>query len=274
MMPRLAQDQKLDLTPVLRGITRKNVKQMLPAIVGGVRAAARDKLALDADLEDLDHFLDAIIEETPRDEDMPEEGEMGGGEMGGGEMGANPEGEDDEPVEALAKAREFLKEHVSPEIMSQFDEILGNAAENPAGGEPPPPPGGEEPDMTDDEPPDFPGKPELVTKSAMDEAIQAGVAAGRRAERSITEARDAVRPYVGELKLSFDSAEQVYRHTLKMLNVKNADKMHEDALRPILDALPRPGAKRVEQRLAADAAPAGATSFDTRFPATARITQL
>ena len=97
-------------------------------------------------------------------------------------------------------------------------------------------------------------------KKAMDAAIKAAAKAGaaeaRATERAIRQAERDVLPYVGELSMTFDSAEQVYRHTLKTLGVTEADTIHVSALPTILKMQPKPGAKPVvvDKALAADAA--------------------
>jgi hypothetical protein len=68
----------------------------------------------------------------------------------------------------------------------------------------------------------------------------------------------------------------VYRTALKALGMdaKKVDKMHPDALLPVLEAQPRPGARRPNQggpRMAADAKIEGG-SFAERFDFTKNIT--
>lgn len=74
--------------------------------------------------------------------------------------------------------------------------------------------------------------------------------------------------------MTFDSAEDVYRKALKMLGVRNADKVRDPAaLRIILEGQPKPGERRAANtgsRQAADSA-AAARGFAERFPEVARI---
>ncbi len=99
----------------------------------------------------------------------------------------------------------------------------------------------------------------MVTKDELTKSISAAVKAQRENDRATFTALDEVRPYVGELKgMTFDSAEQVYRHTLKGMKVPGIDGVHGSALKTILNLQPKPGA-RAEQ--AHDAAP-DATAID------------
>lgn len=131
-----------------------------------------------------------------------------------------------------------------------------------------------------DEPPPFRGKPEIkdtkdmVTKPAMDAAIKSAVeAATRHATKNQRDIRDAerkVRPWVGDLAMAHDSAEEVYRTALKMMDVRT-EGVHPSAFPVILEMQPLPGAraKGREPRIAADAA--GTRSFADRFPDVGRI---
>lgn len=100
----------------------------------------------------------------------------------------------------------------------------------------------------------------MVTKDEMTEAVRLAVDSAtkrvRDAERGVRTALAQVKPWVGDLpaSLAFDSAAAVHRHAAKMLRVKGADTMHADALLPVIEAQPRPGAR--PPALAHDAAAA------------------
>jgi 8-oxo-dGTP pyrophosphatase MutT (NUDIX family) len=132
--------------------------------------------------------------------------------------------------------------------------------------------------MAGDTPPPFKGMPEvgggMVTKDSMHKEIKA---ATEKLQRQMREARDAerfVKPWVGEIAMAHDSAEGVYRATLKMLNVKDADKMHRDALLPVLTAQPQLSAKKntTTTTVAMDAATTN--DYESSFPMTSRIGML
>ncbi len=93
----------------------------------------------------------------------------------------------------------------------------------------------------------------MVTKDEMSASIAKAVKVQRENDRATFLALDKVRPYVGELKgMTFDSAEQVFRHTLKALKVPRYDTIHASALETILEREPKPGARA---EIAVDAAP-------------------
>jgi ADP-ribose pyrophosphatase YjhB (NUDIX family) len=86
---------------------------------------------------------------------------------------------------------------------------------------------------------------DMVTKPAMDQAIQAAVKQTRETERGIRAALAEVTPWVGEIpaSMAFDSGADVYRHALVMRGVDGAKTLHADALLPILKTLPKAGAR-------------------------------
>jgi hypothetical protein len=93
----------------------------------------------------------------------------------------------------------------------------------------------------------------MVTKDELTTTVAAAIKATRDGDRATFRALDKARPYVGELKgMTFDSAEQVFRHTLKALKVPGVDGVHASALETILDLQPKLGAR---PEIASDAAP-------------------
>lgn len=114
----------------------------------------------------------------------------------------------------------------------------------------------------------------MVSKQAMDEAIQAAVAGERRNGSETRAALDFVRPWVGELSstLALDSAEKVHRQCLRMMGVDGADTIHASALPAVIKAHPKPGASRQvedERPLATDSATR--KGFGERFGDAGRI---
>lgn len=111
-----------------------------------------------------------------------------------------------------------------------------------------------------------------ITKAAMDKAIKLAQDRAIQNQRAIRDAERFVRPWVGDLAM--DAAARpsdVYRAALKALNVPGMDKVHPDALKPILQAQPRPSQRLVTQRsIAQDSGDGG--SFLDRFPDAAKIT--
>jgi hypothetical protein len=119
---------------------------------------------------------------------------------------------------------------------------------------------------------------QVVTKTAMDAAIQAAVTKAQetaiRNQRAIRNAERFVRPWVGDLAMDAARPSDIYRATLKALGMdaKQVDKMHADALLPVLESRPKPSARaRTSERyIAQDAKPEA--SFLERFPDAKNIT--
>jgi hypothetical protein len=122
-----------------------------------------------------------------------------------------------------------------------------------------------------------------VTKAAMDHAIRVAQDAAIRNQRAIRDAERFVRPWVGDIAM--DSAmhpADIYRGALKAIGVRDADKLHPDALRPILEAQPKPGARVMYERqqngrrpsVAQDSNVEVKTSFAERFPDAMKITTM
>jgi uncharacterized protein len=81
-------------------------------------------------------------------------------------------------------------------------------------------------------------------KKAMDEAL----AGERQRQRDVREAERFVRPWIGDLKIAYDSAEDVYKAALEARG-KNVKDVHPSAYRAILEMMPKPGEHaRVEAR--------------------------
>jgi hypothetical protein len=116
-----------------------------------------------------------------------------------------------------------------------------------------------------------------VTKTAMDAAIAAAVKGERDKATAAREAERFVRPWVGELAMAHDSAEDVYHTALGALGLdaKKFDGCSAAALRAVIETQPRPGQRpghKPATTIAADAA--GVPAFDKLFPDAARISSL
>lgn len=234
--PRLAQDAALgDLTPFLKGVSRKSLKSELPRIVRAMQNHFKGKLAQDADLEDLKEVIEVFTDPAvapigeDEDDDTPE-----------------PVAQDDE---LMGKIREMLGEKLGPEEAARVMAALG------------------EPAAAKDEPPPTPGTPPApVTKQAMDQALAKAQKDGEQAAvKRWTEIRTAeqeCRPILGEI-VAQDSAEAVYKMAL---DAKGID---------LTDTPPSAYRALVKMALAQDQAPqtprvamdsAAQKSFRDRFP--------
>ena len=95
---------------------------------------------------------------------------------------------------------------------------------------------------------------QVVTKTAMDAAIQAAVTKAQEAairnQRNIRNAERFVRPWVGDLAMDAARPADVYRAALLALGMdaKRVKDMHPDALVPVLELRPRPTNRVVRNR--------------------------
>lgn len=236
--PRLAQDAALgDLTPFLKGVSRKSLKSELPRIVRAMQNHFKGKLAQDADLEDLKEvievFTDPAVAPIGEDEDDDT-------------VEPKPVAQDDE---LMGKMREMLGERLGPEEAARVMAALG------------------EPAAANDEPPPTPNTPAPpVTKQAMDAALAKAQKDGEQAAvKRWTEIRTAeqeCRPILGEI-VAQDSAEAVYKMAL---DAKGVD---------LTDTPPSAYRALVKMALAQDQAPqtprvamdsASVQSFNQRYP--------
>jgi Ni,Fe-hydrogenase III component G len=260
LAPRLAQDSAIDLRPILRDVTAKNFSTKRPLITTEIRRAVAGNLAQDADVEDLPAMLDQI-------ESLAGEASQ----AVGGEVGSDPEnpmvdpdeeekGDEPPPVEAEGESdkneiEDFLRDKLSPE---DLDTVCAMMKASKAGG------------AIDEESDEDKEKREMEAGNAMDSRIADAIAANDKKHAAIADALRAVRPWTGELNIAFDSADQVYRHTLTALGVAEGKTAHKDALTAILAVQPKPGVRvSTEPRLAHDAA--AAKGFAERFPSASRI---
>jgi len=292
LQPRLAQDAQIDYRTIpLHMVKNGNFQKVRPAIERAVRRAVHGKLAQDADIQDLADLLNALSNGNGGEVDYDQEMSPVSQPMPQGLSG----GRDAEPEDTVAKIKEFLRGQVPDDILAQLDAFL---ADNSAGAPPvntPPPSNGQDaaPPLTpatdeDDEEEKAEdevtpvqeevlktdsanGRTELLKVSAASDiktAMDAAIKRERANQKAIREAERFVRPWVGELP-AMDAAgpEDVYRSALKAVGVANADKLHSDALRPILEAQPKAGSEQTRfhpATLAADAAPS--QNFFERFP--------
>lgn len=290
--PKLAADANIALNPLLAGVTGKNMKSKRDQIAAAVKTAVTGKLAADADVDDIADMLEGI-EEICRAEEEPAASSLDDNPAGNANSAVPPFAREDEDARdevpgITPEAEAFLKSKLSPEDYAALCDMSK--------------PAGEDDDVTvvqtdddpatagdrrraADEPPPFPGRPtpggKLVTKEAMDAAIAAASTSTekrvRAQMRSISDAHNDVKPYVGDItSMAFDSAEGVYRHALKMMQVEGADTIHESALKTILGMQPKAVKRQGANTPAMDALGGGGSNgggavpgIATRFPGVA-----
>jgi hypothetical protein len=264
LKPKLAADAKLDLNPILAGVTAANWLVSKPLIA----SAIKPKLAKDADLDSVMQLLDSL--------DGGDEDDL---DVGLDDEPAEMPAVDASPVDDICS---MLKGKISDEDMSAIESKLRGLKL--AGDEEDTPPAAaakpdDKPAM--DNPPPTPGtnapggkpateKDDSVSKPAMDAAINTAVKAAEAATikrlNDIADAKEVAHAYVGKLSVAFDSAESVYRTALETLGVK-VDGIHPSAFRAVLEAQPKPGF--VQPRIAQDSAVP--VDFASAFPNAGRL---
>jgi 8-oxo-dGTP pyrophosphatase MutT (NUDIX family) len=252
LSPILAADAAIDLNPVLAGITQANFKTTRAGVLERLNTALKGKIAQDANLDQVTQLLDAL-------EDCEEiEG-----------ADTNPEtGEPAKPAGGEGEAEKFLKGKLSAEDFSAYDGMRkgGRALD-----ETPEQKTEREKKEADEKAAKDAAMKDMVSKPAMDAAIADATVKTKTeviaAQRAIREAEKTVRPWVGELAIACDSADAVYEHALKALNV-DIKGVHPSAYPAVLKAQPKPGDSK-KQTMAMDAA--SAKSFADRFPSAGRI---
>lgn len=286
LSPMMAQDAKVDLTPVFAKVTAENFGKQKARIVKDITARLKGKLAVDADLDDLTDLLDKL------DGESPEEGvdtDPSSGLPMANLPGAEGEEDDTDAEEANdagalhAKIKSLLEGKISPEVMAAVSKLMGE--EDAGGGQDKDPENPDdkekEADMKKGMDADEPGKkPEMVSKAAMDAALTKTRKETRaEIQRTMREVRDAekdVRPVVGELEMACDSAEDVYRGALDAMEVEveGSDKLPLAALKSVFKAhaAARTSTTATKKRPAMDAK--GAASYAERFPEAGHISNI
>lgn len=277
LAPKLAKDAKLDLSTILAGVTPKNFTAQKPKIAAAIKDAAKGKLAKDASLDDVEKVLDMLEAHDPNErgtEDAMETDPNSGMPM------AEPKKVMD--ADPIAKLKAWLKGKIPDEELAKIDEIAGAEA-GAADETPEEKKAREEKEAKQAKDAENDKMKDMVDKKAMDAAITAATTSTEkrvrddvlRTQREIRQAENDVRPYVGELStdLSFDSAEQVHRHALKMLGVDGHDTIHATALRTILLMQPKAGAREAPRHRGVGVGMDAATvkSAAERFPGSERI---
>ena len=258
LVPKLAQDAKIDLTPLFGDVTVKNYKDRRDKLVVGIAAATQGKLAQDAKLDDLSKVLMAFDAAEPEEGETEEEKKAreakdkkaNDKKARDAKMGkdARKRGMDALPDEVREKMKASMDEaayKAACDAMSDYDPGAMDAAE-------------EEKKKSEDakrarDAEEEKEKEKAEDKKAMDAAIGAAVGMERKRQAELNEALRAVRPLVGELAIAFDSAEDVFKKVLEMKGAKIVD-VHPSAYRALIDMLPKVSGTRPEPRLAMDAA--------------------
>lgn len=240
LRPKLASDGKIDLAPMLKGISAKTWKADRPKLKLALDGAVKGKLAKDATLSDVDGLLDDLQDAI---DDLATE--------------PDPEAETEEEKAARLAARSTAEDEEAETDEEKKARLAKRAADKAAKDA--------EPDPKDkDKKPAMDG----ITKPAMDAAITAAVAKAQTDTRAATiadmraiqEAERAVRPFIGDIVIAQDSAEAVYKLALDLAKIETAN-VHPSAYAAMVKMLPLPGgAKPIAMDTSATA------DFAKRFP--------
>lgn len=258
LQPIIAKDAKIDLTPLLLGVTSKNFKEKKDGIVSGLRKIVTKDVcvaAMDMDIGDAAKLLDALADTVEVEA-----------------VDATLEPNSAIPLDDTSNDSDlsFLEGKLTPEEIAKVKSMIGKT-----------------PAMDEETDEEKKAKAEKAAKdaefekkdkdekdkAAMDSAIKVAVDAATKNQGEIYEARGFVRPWVGELAAAFDSANGVFGQALKNLNIKT-EGVHPSAYRTILELQPKPGekVKRNDPKAAMDSS--SITDFNKRYPAAARIGNL
>ena len=272
--PKMATDAKLDVLPLVKGVTAKNAKAKAPVIARALDAALRGKLAKDAEM-DPDEVKD-IVEQVA--EVMSENSEAIAAELSP-DVDATTD-DDDSDLRAMLKAKGFSDDEVEKICAMKPGEVMDPTA-----------PAVDAEKVANEAVKGMDAKLAtvrreataearrgMVEQTAMDTAISiavdGAVSAERQRNKDIREAEAHIASSpVGKLAGAFDSAPDVFRAGLSALGVKDTDKLHDSALKAVFDAHAGLKAAAVTARavpLAADAATSG-KSFAEMFPGSARF---
>lgn len=239
VVPKLAQDHKVDFAKLVEGITSKNWADRKDSITATLKA----KLAQDANVDDIVKVIDAITGQSTQ------------ADIVAGDEPADPAMDDEEEAKKKAEAEKVAKD--AEEAKAKEEAAAKAKAEEEAKGKPAM---------------DSATVTALVTKS-----VEAAVAANStklraelKAEAQATRvAEAAVRPYVGELAIACDSADEVYRAAFKVIGIDTKD-VHPSAFPAILAQCQKPGEqRRTQTTIALDSSPDAA--FAAMFPNANRL---
>jgi hypothetical protein len=241
IVPKLAQDAKISFAGALDGVTAKNLPKRKDAVAKAVVALVKGKLAADEglDVEDVVEIIQAVQGVEP---DMAPEDDL--------------MDDDDKPAvdaddDCIAKMLAFLKGKISDEDLAELSQMTNGDA--PAA-------------MDDDNDDGVDDDKDTMPRAAMDAALKATRRATLKEMAAIREAERAVRPLIGEVSMSLDSAAKVYKLALDHAEV-DVTGVHTSAYKSLVAMLVANEGKAapVTKTLASDHASA-ATDFAKRFP--------
>jgi len=267
LRPRIAMDEKINVSAILEGVTASNYAERKDSIVAAITKEYGEKLAKDASLNGIAAILGALDEmEVAEDEGTESEEDKAGKKdkavMDKKKAADRKHAKDDWPDKDDDKDKKKAEDDWPDEDEDDDDKKKKAADRKKAADKK------KAMDDKDEDDKDKVTKDEMAAEIA--KAVRIASDQATRIQKEIREAENIARPWVGELNIAFDSAEQVYRRALKNIGVAGVDDVHPSALKMILEMQPRPGASvRKNTVVAQDAA--GAKGFAERFPGAERI---
>lgn len=263
LYPKLADNATLDLNPLLAGMAMdsKSWATDKQKLLTSVTAAATPILAQDATLSDLHEMLDMCDdepgdpEETARDAMPPAMSEDGTNKINEFLKGKLDAADYKTCMDMMPKA--MTKDALPPALAEKDKEEKEKQAKDC--------------ELADKE--KQAKDANMINKQAMDSAIADAV---KKAEdltvkrmRDVQTAEREVAPFVGQLAMAMDSAENIYKMALDAAKVDTTD-VHPSAFRAMVRMLPKPGTQVPAKRpMAMDAA--ADKSFTEKFPGADRL---
>ena len=238
LRPKLAQDAKVDLAPVLAGVTGKNWATSKPKIKTALDKAVKGKLATDADLSDILDMLDQL-------EEMPDE------DVAAAAVDAKPDDQgENESDEDYAKRKKAEADKDAAKDKGAKDKGAKDA---------------------DPEPKVSKSAMDAAIAAASDAAARNAEASTIARLNAIRAAEREVQPYVGNLAVAMDSAAAVYHFALESMGVDAKAVTDVNALRLVLNAQPKPGEQRAPATVSVAMDAAAAKAHAARFPNANRL---
>lgn len=243
IVPKLAQDAQISFAGALDGVTAKNLAGRTNKVAKAIVALTKGKLAADEglDVEDVVEIIQAVQgvepDMTPEVDNLDDEDRVTG----------------DADDDCVARMLAFLQGKISDEDMAELTAMTDGDDDT----------GSDGPDANDSDDNDDKDKP--MPKAAMDAAIKATRKATLREMGNIREAERAVRPLIGEVTMSLDSAAAVYKLALDHAEIDTTG-VHPSAYKSLVAMLvANEGKAPVTKTLASDHATAS-SDFAKRFP--------
>jgi uncharacterized protein len=219
IVPKLAQDAKVDFSGALGGVTAKNLEKQKDKLAAKVVSLVTSKLAADeaVDVDDVIKVIAAVQGEEPaagEDDDLDANDPVDV---------TDPKTAVDADDDTLAKLMAWLEGKLSSEDMAECSKMLA---------------GDEDTDDAMDEENDDEDK---VSKPAMDAALAKVRIDTIREMNEIADAKALVKPIIGEVTVAMDSAAAVYRLALDASGVDHKGIRDVKALRALVTLIKKPG---------------------------------